>query len=335
MVILMASIVSPTFAYADNKKSEQKGENNSRKSAQMVQKIEKNEIKSSKKEENKEVKKIEIKEIKSVKNDDDDKSHYSTSTATSTRPVKVEQKLNYFLCKTDTGWNVVPLVGEKNKNSNKAMGKYCMKLPYGFAKRFNTPIASTIPDIVAPVISGITASGVTPTGAIVSWTTNEVANGNIYVSTSSPVNMASSTTVGGTSLVTSHSFSISGLSAGTIYYYVVKSADSANNVSTSAQQSFVTPLTPDVTAPIISTVVPFTVASTTATVAWTTNETAVGKLWYGTSTPSTLFATTTSGTIHSFNLIGLTASTTYQLLFEAKDSANNIATGTASLVTTN
>lgn len=350
MVILMVSIVTPSFAFADNEKSERKGENrnNSQKSVQMAQKIEKkeikNEVKSFKKEAKeikKEVKKIEIKEIKSVKkdddHDDDDNKKYrlATTTATTTSPVQTAKKVNYFLCKTDTGWNVVPLVGEKKKNSNNALGKYCMKLPYGFAKKFNTPTATTTPDVVAPVISGITVSGVTTTSAIVAWTTNELANGNIYISTSTPMNLASSTTLGSVTFSTAHSFSITGLTANTTYYYVVKSADSAGNVATGAQQSFVTPAVADTTAPVISSTVSSTVASTTATVAWTTNENATGKMWYGTSTPSTLFGTTTSGMTHSFSLTGLTASTTYQLLFEAKDIANNTATSTASLVTTN
>ena len=350
MVILMVSIVTPSFAFADNDKSERKGENrnNSQKSVQMEQKSEKkelkNEVKSIKreiKEVKKEIKKIEIKEIKSLKKDDDHddddykKYRVATTTSTTTLPVQTAKKVNYFLCKTDTGWNVVSLVGEKRKNSNNALGKYCMKLPYGFAKKFNTPTATTSPDIVAPVISGITVSGMTTTSAIVAWTTDEIANGNIYISTSTPMNLASSTTLGSVTLSTAHSFSITGLTANTTYYYVVKSADATGNVSTSTQQSFATPAIADTTAPVISSTVSSAVASTTATVAWTTNESATGKLWYGTSTPSTLFGTTTSGITHSFSITGLTASTTYQLLFEAKDIANNTATSTASLVTTN
>ncbi len=320
MIILMTAIVSPTFAYADDKKSEQKSENNSRKTAQMTQKIEKKEIKKEKKEEKREEKKEhreEKKEIKKVK----------------------AKKMNYFFCVTATDWKVVPVEVYKDNNSNNYLGEDCVKLPSNIAKRLQAIMggapATTTPDILAPIITLATATGVTPTSATISWTTNELTNGNIYVSTVSPVVLATATTLGTTTLSTLHSFNLAGLTANTTYYYVVKSADASNNVATSSQMSFVTPATPDVTVPVISTVVPFTVASTTATVAWTTNESSIGKLWYGTTTPSTLFATTTSGLTHSFSLTGLTASTTYQLLFEAKDLANNIATSSASLVTTN
>lgn len=312
----MASIVSPTFAFADNDKSEHNRENNSRKASQMAQKTEKKEIMKEKKEEKREHKE-ERKEVKKVK----------------------AKKINYFFCVTATGWKVVPVEALKDNNSANYLGEDCVKLPSNIAKRLQKIMggttATTTPDIIAPVITLTTATGVTPISATISWTTNELANGHIYVSTTTPTNLATATTLGTTTLSTLHSFNLAGLTASTTYYYVVKSADSVGNTATSSQMSFVTPATPDVTSPVISTVVPFTVASTTATVSWTTNESATGKLWYGTSTPSTFFASTTTGMTHLFNLIGLTASTTYQLLFEAKDLASNTATSSASLVTTN
>lgn len=249
MIILMLAIVSPTFAYADDDKSSRKGDNDSRKSAQMIQKKEKKETKKEIKEARKELEN----KIKSHKKDNDDNDeeddkrerYYATTTpviiatsiATTSTPVKNSQKINYFLCKTDTGWDVVSLAGEKNKNSARALGKYCMKLPYGFAKKFNETTATATPDVLAPVISGIVSSAI---------------------------------------------------------------------------------------------------ASTTATVSWNTNELATGKIWYGTSTPLTLYMqNTTPSLAHSFNLIGLNASTTYSLLIESTDNANNTATSTTSLVTTN
>ncbi|MBI5077961.1 MAG: fibronectin type III domain-containing protein [Candidatus Yonathbacteria bacterium] len=93
--------------------------------------------------------------------------------------------------------------------------------------------------------------------------------------------------------------------------------------------------TVDIVAPIISNTVVSSIASTTAMVSWNTNELATGKLYYGTSTPLTLsMGTTTLSYTHSFNLVGLTASTTYQFMVESKDGVNNTATSTASLTTT-
>jgi len=328
MLILIASIVSPTFAFADNDKSERKGENknNSQKSVQMAQKNEKKELKN------------EVKSIKKDNDHDDDDKKYRLATTTATATlIQTAKKTNYFLCKTDSGWNVVPFEGVKNKNSNNALGKYCMKLPHGFTKKFYGKTVTSTPDAITPIISGLSASFVTTTSAIVSWTTNEIANGNIYISTSTPMNLASSTTLGSVALSTAHSFSLSSLTAGTTYYYVVKSADLAGNVSTSTEQSFVTHAVADTTAPVISSIITSPVASTTATVSWNTNELATGKLWYGTSTPLTLYMQSTTPSLALlFNLIGLTASsTTYSLLIESADVSNNIATSTASLTTTN
>lgn len=321
MVILMASIVSPSFALA-NENSERKGENGSRKSAQMSQKIEKkeikNEYKSLKKEEKREDRE-EKKEVKKIK----------------------AKKMNYFFCVTATGWNVVPMEAYKDNNSANFLGQDCVKLPGNIAKRLqaigatSTSTATTTVDTTAPIITLATASVITPTSATISWTTNEVANGNIYVGTSTPMNLASSTTLGSATLSTLHSFNLTGLIANTTYYYVVKSADAVGNTATSLQFSFVTPAIADTVAPVISSTVSSTVASTTASVSWNTNEFTTGKLWYGTSTPATLFGATTASSTHSFSLTGLTASTTYKLHFEAKDLAGNTATTTASITTTN
>lgn len=331
LVILCVSVISPSFAFADNK-SEKRGNGNSHKSAQMAQKNEKKEEKRERKEEKKELKSLR----KDNDNDNDDKRHYATTTATTTTPIQIAKKINYFLCKTDSGWNIVPLEGVKNKNNSKALGRFCMKLPYGFAKRLYNAPATTTPDIVAPVITFVTASAVTPTSAAISWNTNEATNGNVYFSTSTPVNLSTATTLGTTTLSTLHSFNLAGLTASTTYYYVVKSSDAANNTASSTQQSFVTPAVADTIVPVISSVASSGIASTTATVSWNTNELATGKLYFGTSTPLTAFvSTTTLSLAHSFNPTGLTASTTYQLLVESADSANNIATTTASLVTTN
>lgn len=326
-MILLVAFVSPSFASADNK-SEGNGHNDVRKSAEDIKKQEKG----NNKEENKKAheKKSEIKSLNKDDHDDD-----KNKKATTTPPIQIVKKINYFLCKTDSGWNVVTLEGERNKNSSNTMGKFCMKLPYGFAKRFNNTPATTTPDVIAPVLSGIISSGVTSSNATISWTTNESANGNVYFSTSTPLNTATASTLGNLAYSISHSFNLTGLTSSTTYYYVVKSADVSNNTATSSQYSFTTPAVLDTTTPVISGISVSGIASTTATVAWNTNELATGKLFYGTSTPLTTFVyNPTLSLAHTFNLTGLTASTTYQLSFESKDSANNTGTTTSSFVTT-
>lgn len=91
-----------------------------------------------------------------------------------------------------------------------------------------------------PVISGISASSLTQTGATISWTTDKAADTQIeYGLTTSYGN---STTLDATA-VTSHSQTLSGLSANTTYNYRVKSKDSSGNLTTSANQTFKTSAT--------------------------------------------------------------------------------------------
>ena len=99
--------------------------------------------------------------------------------------------------------------------------------------------------------------------------------------------------------------------------------------------------TPDVIAPVISGTSVSSIASTTATVAWTTNENATGKVYYSTVSPvNFLTALTMSSaaltTSHSFGLTGLATSTTYYYVLESKDaSVNTATTSTQSFATIN
>ena len=98
-------------------------------------------------------------------------------------------------------------------------------------------------DTTPPVISNVVAS---PQGnsATITWTTNEVSNSRVDYGTA-PDSLTS--TVSDGSNVTSHSITLSGLAAGTTYYYRVRSADPAGNASfspptTDPPATFVTPM---------------------------------------------------------------------------------------------
>ncbi len=82
----------------------------------------------------------------------------------------------------------------------------------------------------APVISGVTATGITATSATISWTTDQAS--------SSQVNYGISTAYGSQSalnstLTTSHSVTLTGLTPGTTYDFDVVSANSSNASATS------------------------------------------------------------------------------------------------------
>ena len=92
-------------------------------------------------------------------------------------------------------------------------------------------------DLTGPVISSVGASSVTQSSAVIGWSTNEPANTQVEYGTTS---LYGSETSLNSSLVTSHSVTLSGLSEGTTYYYRVRSSDEAGNLSTSGGHTFTT-----------------------------------------------------------------------------------------------
>jgi hypothetical protein len=93
-------------------------------------------------------------------------------------------------------------------------------------------------DTTAPSITSITASSITSSGVTVTWTSDEAADSQVDYGVSTSYGNQSSLD---SSLVTSHSQTISGLSAGTTYNYRVKSRDAAGNLATSPNVTFTTP----------------------------------------------------------------------------------------------
>lgn len=195
-----------------------------------------------------------------------------------------------------------------------------------------TTSASGSADTSAPVISSINVSAVGSTSATVNWSTNENATGRVYYSTASPVNTSTSASVAANASVSSQSTTLTGLQANTTYYFVVESRDSAGNVSTSGNFTFTTSASgsADTSAPVMSAIA-IAVTGNSATISWTTNEAATGKVYYSTTSPvnmSTSASVTGSAnvTAHVINLVGLSANTTYYVVLESRDNSNNVST---------
>lgn len=96
-------------------------------------------------------------------------------------------------------------------------------------------------DTTAPIIFSVSHLVATPEGnndtkAIISWTTNEEADSNLYWTTD---NIAWET-VSDSNYVINHSLEIFGLSTDAAYYYYVTSSDQAGNTGASIISSFVT-----------------------------------------------------------------------------------------------
>ena len=93
-------------------------------------------------------------------------------------------------------------------------------------------------DTVPPMITDVSSSGVTGSSATITWTTDEKATSQVEYSTTGAF---SSTSDLDSSLATSHSVSLSGLTANSTYHYRVKSLDEAGNESVSGDNTFSTP----------------------------------------------------------------------------------------------
>jgi len=96
-------------------------------------------------------------------------------------------------------------------------------------------------DTTAPSIAGVTASGLTASGASVVWSTNEAADSQVEYG---PTTAYGQSTPLDASRVTAHSVALTGLTASTLYHYRVKSKDAAGNSASSPDQIFTTTSAP-------------------------------------------------------------------------------------------
>ncbi|HWE51900.1 MAG TPA: fibronectin type III domain-containing protein [Bryobacteraceae bacterium] len=173
---------------------------------------------------------------------------------------------------------------------------------------FSTPLP-------APVISAVSASGVTGTSATVNWTTDQLSTSRVEYGTTAAYGSLSALN---SSPVTAHSVTLTGLVPGTTWDYAVQSGDSGG-VTTSANFTFATPAT----VPAISAVTVSSVSTTSATVTWTTDQPANSQVEYGLTTAygSLITLDASAVTAHSETLTGLTAGKTYNYAVISGDSA--------------
>jgi hypothetical protein len=180
-----------------------------------------------------------------------------------------------------------------------------------------------MPDTSPPtIISGPFLTSITDSTALVQWQTNEPAQGGVRYGINNPPG----TSLNETGHTTTHSQSLTGLTADTTYFVTVFGSDKAGNAATpSTVVSFRTRPVPDTTAPII--IEGPTVTAIThqgASVTWKTDEPSAGVVSYGTSSSlGRSVRDDTLSTVHSVMLSGLTAETLYHLQVSATDAVNN------------
>jgi hypothetical protein len=116
-------------------------------------------------------------------------------------------------------------------------------------------------DTIAPTLSAVAASDITSTGATVTWITNEASNTQVDYGMTSAYGF----TTRSAKLVTSHSRTLTGLQASTLYHYRVKGTDAAGNTVTGTDNTFTTKVATDTTAPLNTTPANFINAGASAT----------------------------------------------------------------------
>lgn len=108
--------------------------------------------------------------------------------------------------------------------------------PFNCTGSLTTSIVSGGSDNFPPVISNVGITDVLDTTATITWTTDEASTSIVYYDTSS--DYSNNLSKSDSSLTTSHSLSLTGLTANATYYFYVESADSTGNAAASGDFSF-------------------------------------------------------------------------------------------------
>ncbi|MDD5686605.1 MAG: TIGR03790 family protein [Elusimicrobia bacterium] len=185
-------------------------------------------------------------------------------------------------------------------------------------------IKTSATDTTPPIVSGVTPTNITGSGAVITWTTNELANSKVHYGTILPY--GSTTTLADTGGVTNHSVILSSLTEKTVYHYRIVTADISDNPTTTDDYTFTT-IANDSNPPIISNITAG-VSTNTAVITWNTDENSDSQVEYGLTT--TMDSTTTLNTIlvniHNVSLSELKKGTTYYYRVYSRDSFGNLAT---------
>jgi len=175
-------------------------------------------------------------------------------------------------------------------------------------------------DAAAPTISAVTASGIGPSSATISWTTNENATSRVEFG---PTPSYGQSTQQG-QLVTSHSVVLANLAETTLYYYRVRSSDAAGNERIGSGSSFKTSGT-DRQPPSTPTNVTATPAaySSAIDVAWTASTDNAGPVTYEVLRNGAVVASAVAAPTYRDS--GLTPATTYAYTVRAADAQGNLS----------
>jgi len=200
----------------------------------------------------------------------------------------------------------------------------CLALPAQDKKTSGdfTFSTSAPPDITPPIISDVFTSGFDLHTKTIVWKTNEASDSQVEYGTTASYGSA---TALDPSMVTSHSQLLTGLAAGGTYHYRVHSRDAAGNLASSDDMTFGTGEGGE--PPVICAVSISGITSTTAIIAWTTNEASDSQVQYGIamSYGSSTTVDSTLVTSHAQMLVSLTVNTKYHFRVRSRDAEGNLA----------
>lgn len=101
----------------------------------------------------------------------------------------------------------------------------------------NVLTTASAADTTPPVISAVVASAITPTGATITWTTDEPATSQVDYGPTTGYGTQSTLDA---TLTTSHSVTLAGLTAATLYHFRPRSADASANLRLGTDATFTT-----------------------------------------------------------------------------------------------
>ncbi len=182
---------------------------------------------------------------------------------------------------------------------------------------------NTNPPPPALTISGVQPAAPTTTGFQVNWSTSLAASSAVDYGTTATY--GSSTTTN-TSMVTSHQVAVTGLSAGTLYHFRVRSKDAANTSASSPDMTFAT--AGDTTPPTVSVTAPATnatISGVTTASANATDNVGVTSVQFKVDSANTGAAITAAPYNYSLNTTAL-SNGNHILTAVASDAAGNTTT---------
>jgi hypothetical protein len=174
-----------------------------------------------------------------------------------------------------------------------------------------------------PVISAVTAGSISSSAATITWSTDTQSDSQVSYGPTTSYGLNSPL---GATMVTTHSVTLTGLSASTTYHFAVMSRDASGTLSTSSDFTFVT--SGGSVGPAISAVTAGSITSSAATITWSTDTQSDGQVSYGPTTSYGLTSPLVASMVasHSITLTGLSASTTYHFLVMSRNASGILST---------